>query len=406
MGSDWVGSRSLLAFSFAGQGAQTPGMGRGWQGEDGWELVEQASAVSGRDVARLLTSAGADELRLTRNAQLAILTMGLVMDAALRRVGLPPAVCVGHSVGEYAALISAGALTFEDGIRLVVERAEAMQAADEENPGTMSALVGLDDDDAQGACGRADGDVWVANYNAPGRTVVAGAVGAVRAAEGAAVELGAARVVPLEVGGAYHTRFMAPARPRLRDALARTPFHTLQVPVVANVDARSHWSAPEWPALLSAQLCSPVRWSQSIRRLVSMDVDTIVQLGPSVALGRLVKRSAPGVRVLTVREPADIDVVLALALGGLEELDALGELSERLHMTERLVVSPTTGVYRATPASGVFTTGGEILAEGDVVGMVGDEPVASPFAGWLMGLLASEGQRVRKGQPIAWLRLL
>jgi [acyl-carrier-protein] S-malonyltransferase len=396
----------VLAFSYAGQGAQVPQMGCGWQDEDAWELVERASAVAGRDVAALLTSAGAEELRLTRNAQLAILVMGLVVDGALRRVGLTPTACVGHSVGEYAALISAGALDFEDGIRLVVERADAMQAADEQNPGTMTAIVGLDDDDAQAACGRADGDVWVANYNAPERTVVAGAVGAVRAAEEAALELGAARVVPLEVGGAYHTRFMAPARARLRDALAKTPFHTLEVPVVANVDARSHWAAPEWPALLSAQLCSPVRWSQSIRRLSSLDVDTIVQLGPSVALGRLIKRSAPSTRVLTVREPADIDVVLAMTLGGLEELDALGELSERLHMTERLVVSPSAGIYRATPASGTLTTGGEILAEGDVVGMVGEHPVSSPFAGWLMGLLATEGQRVRKGQPIAWLRLL
>jgi [acyl-carrier-protein] S-malonyltransferase len=396
----------VLAFSFAGQGAQEPGIGGCWGDEAAWDLVAHASAIAGRDIGALLTEVGADELRLTRNAQVAVLVMGLVVDQALRQVGIAPAACIGHSVGEYAALISAGGLRFEDGVRLVVQRAEAMQAADEENPGTMTAVVGLDDDDAQGACGRADGDVWVANYNAPERTVLAGSPAAVRAAEQAALDLGATRVVPLEVGGAYHTRFMAPARGPLRDALAKTEFDALDVPVVANVDARAHLAAEDWPGLLSAQLCSPVRWSQSVRRLAAMEVDTIVQLGPGAGLGRLIKRSAPKVRVLTVREPADIDVVLALTLGGLEELDALGELSERLHITERLVVSPATGIYRTTPATGVVTTGGEILAEGDAVGLVGETPVASPFAGWLMGLLATDGQRVRKGQPIAWLRLI
>ena len=399
----------MLAFSFSGQGAQVPGMGRGWDEDDAWELVARASAVSGRDVAHLLLDADADELRLTRNAQLAILVMSLMADLALRRIGVVPTACLGHSVGEYAALISAGALSFEDGVRLVVERAEAMQAADELHPGTMSSIIGLDDDDAAAACSRADGDVWVANYNAPEHTVVAGSVAAVEAAERAALELGAGRVIRLEVGGAYHTRFMTPARDRLREALAKAQFLTPEVPVVANVDGRPHGSPAEWRDLLSAQLCSPVRWSQSIRRLASLGVDAVVQIGPRPSLARLAKQAAPKARVLAVAKPDDLDVVLAMSLGGFEELDALGamgELSEHLHVSERLVVSPVTGLYANVPASGVVTTGGEILAEGDVVGLVGGEPVRTPFAGWLMGLLATDGQRVRKGQPVAWLRLL
>lgn len=390
-------------FAFPGQGSQFPGMGRPWVDDPVWEVVEQASTVTGRDIAHLLLDADDEELRHTRNAQLAIFVLGLVIDQAVRRMGLVPAVCAGHSLGEYTALASVGAMSFDDGLYLVVERSEGMQAADEQNPGTMTTILDLDYDDVEAACARADGDVWIANYNAPRHTVLAGAPDAVAAAAEAALSLGARRVVPLPVGGAYHTRFMAPARERLRAALAKTQFMRPETPVVANVDDRLHTDPDDWPALLSAQLAGPVRWFQSIRRLESLHTDVFLQVGPGTDVGQLIKRTAPKALVLTVCEPADLDVALAMSVGGLQELDALGEFGEKLHVTERLVISPAMGIYRSSPATGA-TTEGEILYEGEIVGMVGSVPVRSPFRGWLMGTLAIEGERVRKGQPIAWLR--
>jgi [acyl-carrier-protein] S-malonyltransferase len=399
-----VGRPTRVAFTFPGQGSQFSGMGRAWTDDDAWELVERAAAVAGRDIAHLLLDADDEELRLTRNAQLAVFVLGLVVDRAVRQRGFLPAFCAGHSLGEYTALAAVGAVPFEDAVCLVVERSEAMQAADEQNPGTMTTVLDLDFEDANAACARADGDVWVANYNAPRHTVVAGAPSAVAAAEQAAAALGAGRVVPLPVGGAYHTRYMAPARARLRAALAATRFTAPGTPVVANVDGRLHADLDDWPALLSAQLSSPVRWWQSIRRLESFGTDVFLELGPGPGFSTLIQRTTPQALVLHVRTPADLEMGPAGVVSGHRELDTIGELGERLHVAERLVVSPFTGVYRSIPTPRI-TTEDDILAEGDVVGTVGSEPVRSPFRGWLMGTLAIEGERVRKGQPIAWLRL-
>src|SRR4051794_16637849 len=157
----------MPAFTFPGQGSQRPGMGAPWVEHPSWELVDDASDVAGRDVAHLLLEADADELKTPRNAQLATLVASLLALDAVERVGLAPSVCAGHSLGEYTALVATGALSFEDGIRIVTERGDAMQAASEEHPGTMAAVLGLEDDDVDAACRRADGEVWVANYNAP-----------------------------------------------------------------------------------------------------------------------------------------------------------------------------------------------------------------------------------------------
>ena len=158
----------MLAFTFPGQGSQRPGMGRPWADHESWELVEEASTYAERDVAQLLLDADAEELKDTRNAQLCTFVTSLMVLDAVERLGIEPSYCAGHSLGEYTALTASGALSFDDGVRLVCERAEAMHEAGIDNPGTMAAVLGLDDEDVEIACRRADNDVWVANFNAPG----------------------------------------------------------------------------------------------------------------------------------------------------------------------------------------------------------------------------------------------
>jgi len=395
----------VLTFTFPGQGSQKPGMGEPWVDHPSWELVADASEAAERDVARLLLHADKDELTQTRNAQLATFTLSLVVLDAIERLGLSPSACAGHSLGEYSALVASGAISFEDGVRLVTERGEAMQAAAEDHPGTMAAVLGLEDDDVEAACVRAEAEAWVANYNAPGQVVIAGSAEGVAAAGEVAKQLGAKRVMGLPVGGAFHTPLMEPARSRLRKALAEVSFHSLEVPVTANVDARVHSSAEEWASLLSAQLCSPVRWRQTVDALVASSPDSpaFVEVGPGAVLTGLVRRIAPEVRAASVSSPDDLDTLVE-SLAGASPLQAYvaQHQGEHLYVSERVVVSPMTGVY-AKPADGPLSEGQEIEV-GQLLGMVGSSEVRSPFAGTLQGLLAVDGERVTDGQPVAWLR--
>jgi [acyl-carrier-protein] S-malonyltransferase len=394
----------VLTFTFPGQGSQKPGMGEPWVDHPSWELVSDASEAAERDVARLLLQADKDELTQTRNAQLATFTLSLVVLDAIERLGLSPSACAGHSLGEYSALVASGAVSFEDGVRLVTERGEAMQAAAEDHPGTMAAVLGLEDDDVEAACVRAEADAWVANYNAPGQVVIAGSADGIAAAGRVAKELGAKRVMSLPVGGAFHSPLMEPARSRLRKALAEVTFHQLEVPVTANVDARSH-GAGDWPALLSAQLCSPVRWRQTVEALVAADPDSpaLVEVGPGAVLTGMVKRIAPDVRAVSVASPEDLDSLVE-SLAGASPLQAYitAHQGEHLYVSERVVVSPMTGVYARPPDGPVVA--GQPVAVGQLLGTVGSTEVRSPFAGVLQGLLAVEGERVTDGQPVAWLR--
>src|SRR5262245_48079570 len=186
-------------------------MGRPWVDHESWELVEEASELAERDVGKLMLDADADALRDTRNAQLTTFVSSLMVLDAVERLGIEPSFCAGHSLGEYTALTATGALSFEDGVRLVSERADAMHQAGLDNPGTMAAVLGLDDEHVEVACRRTDSDVWVANFNAPGQVVIAGSADGVSAASGVAKDLGAKKVMPLQVSGAFHTPFMVPA---------------------------------------------------------------------------------------------------------------------------------------------------------------------------------------------------
>ncbi len=398
----------MPAFVFPGQGSQRPGMGRPWTGHPSWEVVEDASEAADRDIAYLLLDASAEELTETRNAQLATFTFSLVILDAVERLGVEPTCLAGHSVGEYTALAASGALGFEDAVRVVTERGEAMQAAADARPGVMTVVSGCDSDTVDIACRLADGEVWVANHNSAEETVIAGDAAAVARAGERALALGARRLTAVAVGGAFHTPYMAAARDRLRKILATTTFHDAEVPVVANVDALPHVSAGDWDLLLSAQLCSPVRWRQSILRLGgladrSSDPERLfVELGPGDSLSATIRQTLPSAHPTAVSVPADLDrLVDEVAGDSALHAYAMGHQGEHLYVSERVVISPAAGIFE--PVEGLDLVAGSPVDVGTIIGMVGDTEVRSPFAGRVEGALARPGERVQTGQPIAWL---
>ena len=376
-------------------------MGRPWTEHESWELVEEASDVSGRDVGRLLLDADADELKDTRNAQLTTFVSSLMVLDAVERLGVEPSFCAGHSLGEYTALTATGALGFDDGVRLVVERAEAMHEAGQNNPGTMSAILGLDDELVEVACRRADSDVWVANFNAPGQIVIAGSAEGVAKAVAIAKELGAKKAMALPVSGAFHTPFMTPARDRLREAIASANPRDTEVPVISNVDAIAHDHGDEWASLLSAQLSSPVRWKQCLLTLNDLGVTGFAELGPGGVLTGMAKRTLEGSRTISVSTPDELDKFIEwvnnAAPTGIQQHEG-----EHLFAVERLVVSPASGVFAPLTS---FQPGDRI-AIGQTLGMIGDTPVVSVFEGILQSFIAVDGERVTLRHPIAWLRTI
>jgi [acyl-carrier-protein] S-malonyltransferase len=283
----------MYAFVFPGQGAQRVAMGQPWRDTPWWSLVEQLSDVTGHDVGRLLLKAGADELKMTANAQLATFTLSLViLDAVQAAAGSDggPAAVAGHSLGEYSALVAAGVLTPSDGAALVAARGAAMGTAAADQPGTMAAVLGLDPEAVAAACAGVEG-AWVANDNAPGQIVIAGTAEGVEKAAARARELGAKRVMPLVVGGAFQEAVVA---------------------CVANVDAEVHAPGAEWRGLLSAQLTSPVRWRPSLTRLSQLGVTTFVELGPGTELSGMVKRTVAGATRANVATPDNLAALAGL----------------------------------------------------------------------------------------------
>ena len=406
----------MLVFTFPGQGSQRSAMGAAWVDHPSFEVVAEASAAAGRDLAALVLEAPMEELTATNNAQLATFVQSLVVLDAVERLGLSPGACAGHSLGEYTALVASGALSFEDGVQLVVARGEAMVRAGEDAPGTMAALLGITDDDAEAACQRAEGDVWVANYNAPGQVVIAGTTEAVRTASDLAKDLGARRVMPIPVSGAFHTPLMAAARSALRKALGDSSFHVPEIPVVANVDARVHIDPGEWPGLLSAQLCSPVRWRQSLETLAGLGGTTFVELGPGGVLSGLARRSVPDVETVSVAQPDDLDRLIDLMAKPEAHAADAHHVGEHLYMSERIVVSPGGGIFfpeqtLAAPGTGLLpgtgAAGGpsSVIQVGDLIGRVGTVEVRTPFAGEVIRWQAASGERVQEGQALLWLRV-
>lgn len=306
---------------FPGQGSQRPGMGLPWRDHPSWELVGRISEAAGRDVARLLVDAGAEELRATRNAQLATFALSLTVLDAARSGPLAEAptsqwkAAAGHSLGEYTALVAAGALDFQEGALLVNARGDAMQAAADARPGTMAAVLGLAPGTLLEICSGTEG-AWVANDNAPGQIVIAGTHEGVQAAGERASAAGAKRVIPLQVGGAFHTPLMASAQASLQAALGSARFRAPACPVASNVDGGLHVDG--FAALLSAQLCSPVRWRESLEALGRDGPTLFVELGPGTELSGMVRRTVPDAARANVARPEDLaglEAALDAALG-------------------------------------------------------------------------------------------
>jgi len=391
-------------------------MGASWVDHPSFELVAEASQACGRDLSALLLDAPMEELTATANAQLTTFVQSLVVLDAVERLGLSPGACAGHSLGEYTALVASGAMSFEDGLALVVARGDAMGHAAEDAPGTMAALLGITDDDAEAACQRAEGDVWVANYNAAGQVVIAGTGEAVKRAGELAKDLGAKRVMAIPVSGAFHTPLMAGARPALRKALGDAVFRSPEIPVVANVDARIHSDPAEWPGLLSAQLCSPVRWRQSLETLAGLDGTIFVELGPGGVLTGLARRTVGDADTVSVSEPDDLDRLMEIVARPEGHGVEVPHVGEHLYMSERIVVSPGGGIFfpeqsLSAPGAGLLPGtvaadgSSSVIAVGDLIGRVGAVEVRTPFGGQVVRWQAAAGERVQEGQALLWLRV-
>ena len=282
------------AWLFPGQGAQQVGMGRDLYEAypEAAAVFDEADAAIGRDLSRIIFDGPDDELRQTVNTQPAILVASLAAWRAATAAQHPalaqaPLCMAGHSLGEYSALVAAGALTIAESVRLVQRRGELMQAAGEQHPGTLAAVLGLDEDAVQTVC--AETGAELCNLNATGQIVVGGTPEAVERAVAAAEAAGARRVVRLNVGGAFHTSLMQPAAEQMTPVLDAAAVADPQVPVIGNVDAAPLTSADQVRADLKAQIRKPVRWRDTVLAMREMGVDTYVEIGPGTVLTGLAR---------------------------------------------------------------------------------------------------------------------
>src|SRR5829696_2771538 len=405
-----------VAFVFPGQGSQAPGMGLDFAEFDGAaaELYQWASACLGWDLAETLRTASPDELRQTYIAQPAIFCVSVAALRALEEAGVPrPAYVAGHSLGEFSALVAAGALSFEAGLLLVARRAEAMQRAADARPGSMSSVLGLSAEGVEMAVeATAQGQVLaVANDNAPGNVVVSGEWSALERLPAAAKELGAKRVVPLNVGGAFHSPLMAPAVEVFEPHLAAAPLRDPSIPVIANATAEPVTSAEELRELLARQLTGRVRWTESVRRMAALGVDTFIEVGPGTVLSGLIRRTVEGTKVLAAGDAEGVaavaDALRTQADGDAADPTKGGDQGEVVVLPERFAVSPGHGrFYPVSPSR--FNDERPYVEPGDLLGEVRNGaasiPVRSPFRGWVMAHLAWEGELVTPGQILLSLR--
>jgi [acyl-carrier-protein] S-malonyltransferase len=308
-----------LAFCFPGQGSQAVGMGRAFHvaSAAARAVFAEASDALGLDVARLCFEGPEAALQLTANTQPAILTASVAAARALAERGIGPAIAAGHSLGEYAALVVAGALAFPDAVRVVRHRGELMQEAVPVGSGAMAALLGPDGSAAEEICREAgQGEVVeVANVNAPAQIVVAGHKGAVERAVALAAARGGRRSVLLPVSAPFHCRLMAPAAERLAGILAGVPTTAPRIPVVRNVDAGLTTRAEDVVPFLVRQVTAPVQWVDCVRRMAREGATTFVEVGPGRVLTGLLRRIEGGLTGFAVEDPAGLDK-LAAALEG------------------------------------------------------------------------------------------
>ena len=281
----------MNAYVFPGQGAQFVGMGKDhYDNNEGVRaMMEQANEILGFRITDLMFEGTDEDLKKTSVTQPAIFIHSVCLAKALGEEFKPDMVA-GHSLGEFSALVTAGALSFEDGLRLVSARAQAMQEACEINPSTMAAVLGLPDEKVEEICASIDGVVTCANYNCPRQLVISGTNEAIDEACKALLEAGARRALKLKVGGGFHSPCMEPARAKLAAAIEATEFKTPVCPIYQNVDALPHTDPAEIKTNLIAQLTAPVRWTKTIENMIKDGADNFIELGPGKVLQGLIAK--------------------------------------------------------------------------------------------------------------------
>ncbi len=286
----------MKAYVFPGQGAQFSGMGADLYEKypQAKEMFDKADEILGFQISKIMFSGTDEELRQTKVTQPAVFLHSVVLAKVLGD-NFKPDMVAGHSLGEFSALVAAGAMNFEDGLRLVSKRALAMQKACEAVPSTMAAVLALPDEKVEEICAATEGVVVPANYNCPGQLVISGEIPAVDAACEAAKASGAKRALRLPVGGAFHSPLMEPAREELAKAIAETPFSKPVCPVYQNVSTTAVTDPEEIKKNLIAQLTAPVKWTQSVRNMVADGATVFVEVGPGKVLQGLVKKIEPSV---------------------------------------------------------------------------------------------------------------
>lgn len=281
----------MKAFVFPGQGAQFVGMGKDLYENNATakEMFEKANEILGFRITDLMFNGTEEDLRQTKVTQPAIFLHSVILAKTLGDEFKPDMVA-GHSLGEFSALVAAGALSFEDGLRLVATRAMAMQKACEAQPSTMAAVLGLTNEQVEEICASIDEIVAPANYNCPGQIVISGVEAGIDAACEKALAAGARRAMKLKVGGAFHSPLMQPAHDELSAAINAAQFATPVCPVYQDVDAKPHTDAVEIKANLIAQLTAPVKWTQIVQQMIADGADDFTELGPGSVLQGLVKK--------------------------------------------------------------------------------------------------------------------
>lgn len=272
---------SNTAYLFPGQASQFPGMGKNLyeESQNAQELFELANKVLGFRISDIMFNGGEDELKATNITQPAVFIHSVISFLCRKNMASPDAVA-GHSLGEFSALVAAEVLDFESALQLVALRADAMHNACILNPGSMAAIVGLEDQQIESICASVTDEVVVpANYNCPGQLVISGSLNGLKKAEEKMLAAGAKRFILLQVGGAFHSPLMAPAQEKLNEAINQTCFQTAKCPVFQNFDARPHQNADEIKDLLSKQLSSPVRWTEIVQNMIHSGIEEFYEVG-------------------------------------------------------------------------------------------------------------------------------